>query len=39
MLIQEQGTEQGEAQEPAPKPVAEELPAASASEGKLQFYA
>jgi hypothetical protein len=39
VLIQEQGTEQGEAQEPAPKPVAEELPAASASEGKLQFYA
>jgi hypothetical protein len=34
-----QGTEQGEAQERAPEPVIEELPAAPVSEGKPQFYA
>jgi hypothetical protein len=34
MLIPEQGTEQGEAQEPAPRPVIVELLVASAPEGK-----
>jgi hypothetical protein len=39
MLIQAQGTEQGEAQELTPEPIIEELPAAQASEGKPRFYA
>jgi hypothetical protein len=38
LLIQEQGTEQGEAQKPSPEPIIEELPATPASEGKPQFY-
>jgi hypothetical protein len=39
VLIQEKGIEQEEAWEPAPEPVAEELPATTASEGKPRFYA
>jgi hypothetical protein len=39
VLIQEQGTEQGEAQELAPELITEELPATPASEGKPRFYA
>jgi hypothetical protein len=39
MLIQEQGTEQGEAQEPAPELVIEELPTALVPKGKPRFYA
>jgi hypothetical protein len=39
VLIPEQGTEQREAQEPAPEPVIEELPTAPAPKGKSQFYA
>jgi hypothetical protein len=39
VLILEQGTEKGEAQESAPEPVIEELPAAPVPEGKPQFYA
>jgi hypothetical protein len=37
VLIPEQGTEQGEAQEPDPKPAIEELPTAPAPEGKPRF--
>jgi hypothetical protein len=37
VLIPEQGTEQGEAQEPDPEPVIVELPTAPAPEGKPRF--
>jgi hypothetical protein len=39
MLIPEQGDAQEEVQEPAPKPATEDLPVASAFEGKPRFYA
>jgi hypothetical protein len=39
VLIPEQGVVQEEAQEPDPEPATEDLPAASAFEGKPQFYA
>jgi hypothetical protein len=38
VLIPEQGVDQEEAQEPAPEPATEDLPAASAFEGKPRFY-
>jgi hypothetical protein len=38
MMIPEQGVEQEEVQEPAPKPVVDELPAPPAPEGKPCFY-
>jgi hypothetical protein len=38
MLIPEQGATQEEAQEPAQEPTTEDLPAASAFEGKPRFY-
>jgi hypothetical protein len=37
--ILEQGVAQEEVQEPAPEPATEDLPAASAFEGRPQFYA
>jgi hypothetical protein len=39
VLIPEQGAVQEEAQEPAPEPATDDLPAAPAFEGKPQFYA
>jgi hypothetical protein len=39
MLIAEQGVVQEKVQEPAPEPATEDLPAASAFEGKPRFYA
>jgi hypothetical protein len=39
VLIPEQGAVQEEAQEPAQEPATEDLPAASAFEGKPRFYA
>jgi hypothetical protein len=39
VLIQEQEAQQEDAREPAPEPVAEELSAAPAFEGKPRFYA
>jgi hypothetical protein len=39
VLVPEKETEQGEAQEPAPKPIIEELPTTPAPEGKPRFYA
>jgi hypothetical protein len=39
VLIPEQGAVQEETQEPAQEPATEDLPAASAFEGKPQFYA
>jgi hypothetical protein len=39
MLIPEQGAAQEEVQEPAPNPATEDLPVASAFEGKPQFCA
>ena len=39
MLISEQGATQEEAQEPAQQPTTEDLPTASAFEGKPRFYA
>jgi hypothetical protein len=39
VLITEQGVAQEEVQEPAPEPATEDLPAASAFEGKPRFYA
>jgi hypothetical protein len=39
VLIPEQGVAQEEVQEPAPEPATEDLPAASAFEGRPQFYA
>jgi hypothetical protein len=39
MLIPEQGAVQEEVQEPAQEPATEDLPAASAFEGKPRFYA
>jgi hypothetical protein len=39
VLIQEQGTEQEEAQEPAPELVVEEFPAVPVPEGKPRLYA
>jgi hypothetical protein len=39
VLIPEQGAAQEEAQEPAPEPPTEDLPAAPAFEGKPWFYA
>jgi hypothetical protein len=38
VLISEQGTKQGEAQEPAPEHVIEELPTTPVHEGKPLFY-
>jgi hypothetical protein len=39
VLIPEQGVVEEEVQEPAPDPATEDLPAASAFEGRPQFYA
>jgi len=39
VLIPEQGAVQEEVQELAPEPATEDLPAASAFEGKPRFYA
>jgi hypothetical protein len=39
MLISEQGVVPEEVQEPAQEPATEDLPAASAFEGKPRFYA
>jgi hypothetical protein len=39
VLIPEQGAVQEEVQEPAQEPATEDLPAASAFEGKPRFYA
>jgi hypothetical protein len=39
VLILEQGVAQEEVQEPALEPATDDLPAASAFEGKPQFYA
>jgi hypothetical protein len=39
VLIPEQGVAQEEVQEPAPEPPTEDLPTASAFEGKPRFYA
>ena len=39
VLISEQGVAQEEVQEPAQEPATEDLPTASAFEGKPRFYA
>jgi hypothetical protein len=39
VLTPEQGVEQEEVQEPAPKPTTKDIPIAPALEGKPRFYA